>query len=486
MFRVITFFLLFIFTIGMISAQVFDMVVDDDGTGDYTSINEALSAVPNNSSDRTLIFIKNGTYNEKIWLTADKTNVSIIGENVNSVIIDWDDYQGKVVDGASISGADSYTFLVEGEDFYMENLTIKNSAGKVGQAVAIRTIGDRTAFKNCQFLGNQDTYYAHKRRQYNYKCTVEGNTDFIYGDATTVFDSCEIRSVPGGSYITAPADAKLITNFTTGDFYHGLLFRYCNVTAAEGVSDNSVYLGRPWQPRSSSVFIECVLGNHIKPQGWSTWSGDNHLSSVFAEYQSMTPDGELVDVSQRASWSYQLEASKLNRYALKFFLHNSGSISEYWDPVPMVTPLYHPQNLTLQGNTLSWDAVTEAMGYVVCAQDGVLAFTETNSYTMVEAGGLNDYKVLSVDDYGALSDGSVSVNTSIKSVQKDGFEYIFVNNAIHIKERVNIDVFNAKGIKVKTNQNTSFLSLTDEPTGLYIVVLENNMGIKKSFKIVTN
>ncbi|HLW07698.1 MAG TPA: pectinesterase family protein, partial [Marinilabiliaceae bacterium] len=176
--------------------QVYDIVVDAHGTGDFNTIGEAISSIPNNQEKRTLILVKNGVYQEKLIVSSSKTFVSIIGEDVNNVIITWSDYQGK--DG--MFGADSYTLLAEGADFYMENITVVNGYGPGAQAVAIRTTGDRQVFKNCVFKGHQDTYYAHKNRQYNFKCHIEGNTDFIYGDATAVFDSCNIHSIAGGQY----------------------------------------------------------------------------------------------------------------------------------------------------------------------------------------------------------------------------------------------------------------------------------------------
>ena len=252
-------------------AQVYDFVVAKDGSTRYSTIKLALDKVPASSPNRTLIFVKNGVYEEKVWVYANKKNVSIIGESVDGVVISWDDYSGKT---SGMSTADSYTLLVEGDDFYGENLTIKNTAGNVGQAVAVRTTGDRQIFKNCKFIGFQDTYYAHKKRQYNVDCYVEGATDFIFGDATTVFENSTINSVKGGQYITAPNDTKLISTTASGDpFYHGLLFLECLLTADEDVPANSYYLGRPWGAPGSAVYIDCTLGEHIRPAGWSEWNG---------------------------------------------------------------------------------------------------------------------------------------------------------------------------------------------------------------------
>lgn len=474
--------LLFLFLVGAttLSAQVFDMVVDANGGGDYQTLQAAFDAVPANSTTRTLIFVKAGTYTEKVWLKSTKINVSVIGENAETVIIDWNDYQGK--DG--LSGADSYTFLAEGADLYMENITIRNSAGAVGQAVGLRTIGDRQIFKNCKYIGNQDTYYAHKNRQYHYKCFVEGNTDFIYGDATTVFDSCTINSIRGGNYITAPADSKLITQLTTGDFIHGLLFRNCNVTAASNVLDNTVSLGRPWQPKASSVFIKCTLGSHIKPLGWSTWEGTNHLSSVFAEYQNVDENGNLVDVSQRATWSSQLtEAQANNFYSLKFFLRKSFV---EWNPMPVVTSLQAPSAVSVNVKTVSWFAVADAVGYVIYRNNQYLGSTKSTSFvdpSLTED--IATYTVVSVSSDGTLSNGTVGNNNPLstpKVIQKA--TWFIDNNGISTLSPSSIQLFDITGVCVLSASNVNWLAINQLNDGVYILRLTDRQGDRIVKKIV--
>ena len=474
--------LLFVIAFGVLGAfsarsQVFDLVVDAQGNGDYTTIQSALDQIPDNLTTRYLVFVKSGVYQEKVWLKSSKANVSLIGENVEKVIITWDDYQGK--DG--MSGANSYTFLAEGNDLYMENITIKNEAGPVGQAVAIRTTGNCQVFKNCRFLGNQDTYYAHKNRQYNYRCLVEGNTDFIYGDATAVFDSCQINCITGGSYISAPADTKLISHLTTGDFYHGLLFTHCDVTANEDVPSNSFYLGRPWQPNASSVFIQCRLGDHIKPEGWSVWGNDNHLSGTYAEYKNTTPEGELVDVSQRVDWSSQLSDSQVaDYYNLNFFLMKNWIV---WDPTLMTQTLKFPSNLNVVAGILSWDAVPEAIGYVIYRDDSVIGFTTTNNFPDEVGFAVEDYTVLSVSSNGNLSDGSGDGEpTSVIQLTDSEVRVVVVNGELQASAPVDVAIFSLEGKQMIEAKKVTSLSLASLRNGIYIVKIterEGNNIIKK-------
>src|ERR1044072_1384476 len=158
----------------------------------------------------------------------------------------------------------SYTVLVQGNDFYADNLTIQNTAGRVGQAVALHVEGDRATIKNCRLLGNQDTLYlaTESSRQYYQDCYIEGTTDFIFGEATVVFQNCTIKSLIN-SYITAAA--------TRPNQQFGFVFFNCKLIA--DTSATKVYLGRPWRPFAKTVFINCELGSHIVPEGWNPWKG---------------------------------------------------------------------------------------------------------------------------------------------------------------------------------------------------------------------
>jgi pectinesterase len=148
-------------------------------------VQEAINAVSGTNNRRTVIFIKNGIYKEKLTLPATKTNVSFVGEDVNKVILTYDDYASKKNNqGREIGTTGSSSFFIYGDGFTAENITFENSAGPVGQAVAVRVSADRIRFKNCRFLGFQDTLYVHgagaKSRQYYQNCYIEGTTDFIF------------------------------------------------------------------------------------------------------------------------------------------------------------------------------------------------------------------------------------------------------------------------------------------------------------------
>ncbi|MEO6230595.1 MAG: pectinesterase family protein [Ferruginibacter sp.] len=158
--------------------------VAKDGSGDYKYIQDAIDAMRVFPLAPITLYIKNGTYNEKIELPETNTDVTFIGESVEKTIINFDDYSGR----GKLTTFTSYTAKISGNRFIAENITFTNSAGQVGQAVALYVDADKAIFKNCRFLGNQDTIYAsgESSRQLFTDCYIEGTTDFIFGPSTAV------------------------------------------------------------------------------------------------------------------------------------------------------------------------------------------------------------------------------------------------------------------------------------------------------------
>ena len=284
--------------------------VAQDGSGDFKTIQEAVNSFRDHSQERVTLHVKNGIYAEKLVIPAYKPNIHIIGESRAGVIITWDDYSGKPFPpGNDRTGKPlhstytSYTVLVEAPDIILENLTIRNTAGRVGQAVALNVQGDRFVCRNCVLLGNQDTLYAAAEgtRQYYENCLIEGTTDFIFGKSISVFQSCTIKSL-SNSYITAAATPEYQS--------HGFVFFDCTLIADPEAT--KVYLGRPWRPYAQTVFIRCRMGDHILPAGWDNWGNPaNEKTAFYAEYQSTGPGGA---PGQRVAWSRQLTDQEAKSY----------------------------------------------------------------------------------------------------------------------------------------------------------------------------
>lgn len=287
--------------------------VAKDGSGDYKYIQDAIDAMRVYPLAPITLYLKNGVYNEKIELPANNTDVTFIGQNVDSTIIVFNDYSGR----GRLTTFTSYTAKISGNRFRAENITFANNAGHVGQAVALYVDADKAVFKNCKFLGDQDTIFSggETSRQLFTNCYIEGTTDFIFGPATAVFQNCVIKGKTN-SYITAAS--------TTPGKKYGYVFLDCKIIADASVT--KLYLGRPWRAHAKTVFIRTEMPAVIAPEGWNNWSNAENEKTVFyAEYKNT---GAGANTFKRASWSKQLTAKEAEEYTLdKIFASCNPNLS---------------------------------------------------------------------------------------------------------------------------------------------------------------
>jgi pectinesterase len=297
--------ILWIFLLGGTSKSQevkYSMTVAQDGSGDFTTIQAAIDATKAFPDKRITIFVKNGVYHEKVRVPSWNNLLSIIGEDREKTIISRGDYFDQIGRGRN-STFFTYTFLVEADDFYAENLTIENIAGQVGQAVALHVEGNRCAFVNCRILGNQDTLYVSGEgcRQLFRNSYIEGTTDFIFGSATAVFDNCKVMS-KSDSYITAAS--------TPQGAEFGFVFRNCKIESISGVS--KVYLGRPWRIYAKTAFLNCFLGSHILPEGWHNWNKpEAEKTSFYTEFGNSGPG---ANMSKRVLWAHSITSKQAKKY----------------------------------------------------------------------------------------------------------------------------------------------------------------------------
>lgn len=274
----------------------YDIVVAQDGSGDFTSVQQAINAVPDFRKKPTRIFIHNGYYHEKIIIPESKDSLILIGEDKFKTILSYNNYASKPTGfGDQLGTSGSASTYILPANFQAENITFENSAGPVGQAVAVIVRSDKASFENCRFIGFQDTLYTHKAgsRQYYKNCYIEGTVDFIFGASTAYFEGCEIYCKKNG-YITAPS--------TPQDTQHGYVFYKCKIS---GENPNSFYLGRPWRPYGKVAFIECEMSDVIKPEGWNNWGkASNEQTASFMEYKNIGKGGNLLN--KRVSWAKTL------------------------------------------------------------------------------------------------------------------------------------------------------------------------------------
>ena len=276
--------------------------VAKDGSGEFRYIQDAIDAMRVYPLAPITLYIKNGVYNEKIELPATNTDVVFIGESVDKTIIVFNDYSGR----GKHTTFTSFTAKISGNRFRAENITFSNNAGRVGQALALYVDADKAVFKNCRFLGNQDTIFAagESARQLFVDCYIEGTTDFIFGPATAVFKNCTIQAKTN-SYITAAS--------TTPGKKFGYVFFDCKITVDTSVT--KLFLGRPWRAAAKTAFIRCELPKEIAAEGWNNWgNAANEATTVYAEYKNT---GLGADTKGRPAWIKKLTDKEAKEYTVE-------------------------------------------------------------------------------------------------------------------------------------------------------------------------
>ena len=305
----------------------YDIVVAKDGSGNYTTVQAAINAAPSNSTTRTVIYIKNGSYYEVITIPTNKTNLTFIGQSNTGTILTYDNYASKIdpATGQAYGTSNSASIFINGAGFYALNIAFANTAGAVGQAVAVRCTADKAIFKNCRFLGNQDTYYAHSGRAYHESCYFEGTTDFIFGGAIGFFENCDLYS-KGGSSLTAASTAQNIQ--------YGYVFNNCRITGAgTAITD----LGRPWGAYASVTYRNTSMSAAIKAAGWNDWgNAANQATARFSEYSN---SGSGYVPASRPSWVHILTASQATPYTMLNILKANNAnpqVTDNWNPLTTI------------------------------------------------------------------------------------------------------------------------------------------------------
>jgi len=312
--------------------------VATDATAAFTTVQAAVDAAP--STGGALILIAPGTYREIV--TISKPGITLRGATAdpNQTTIVDDHNAGE--NGGTLHSA---TISVYADDFHAEQLTIANDFNRThaqasvgSQALALLLQGDRAVLRHVHLLGNQDTLFAgHKNcmatggidcppaRSFFSDCLIAGNVDFIFGDGAVVFDHCEIRSTThaAGGYITAQS------RVAAGQPGSVFVFNHCTLTAEPGVTN--IFLGRPWRPYATVVFLHTQMGAHIQPAGWHEWhEGETHSleTATYAEFDSTGPGAAAIQQGKREPFSHQLTAAQAESYSATAVL--SGN--DHWDP----------------------------------------------------------------------------------------------------------------------------------------------------------
>lgn len=385
------------------AAPVVEQAAYDYVVSNAKELDAAIAALreSNKTADATrkVVFLKNGkytygtltgSYQHNVSLKENKNNiynVSLIGESKEGVLIEG------TTDGITSSTLD----LGDGTGNYLQDITIRNNydfrSTLKGVSVAMNG-GNKTVLKNVALQASQDTYVTGKRT-YLEDCDIYGTTDFICGGGNIYFERCNlILGNKTGNVISAPS-----TDATTK---WGYVFQNCTVKADEGaplVTDGNWNLGRPWQNEPRTYYLNTKMEVLCSDAGWTNMG---KLTTHFYEYQSYDKDGNLIDLSTRKN-----SPTSLNQYspiltdeeAAQFTLRNVLGGSDSWDAISETKLCAAPEQVTIQENTLSWQAVADARSYVIFKNGEYMGNTTSTSFTIDGAG---NYAVCAANKNGGL------------------------------------------------------------------------------------
>ncbi|KAJ4829971.1 hypothetical protein Tsubulata_025448, partial [Turnera subulata] len=288
------------------SAPQADIVVSKDGSGEFTTIGQALAAAPNRRrSGRFVIRVKAGTYEENVRVGDDLNDIMMLGD------------------------------AVKGRGFIARGITFRNTAGPQNQqAVALRSSSQHSVFYQCSFEGYQDTLYVHAYKQFYRECDIYGTVDIIFGNAAAVFQNCNI-------YVRRPPN-KTNTLTAHGRDKHrqktGISFHNCRVIAASDLkpvqSSVRTYLGRPWKKYSRTVFMKTYLDNLIDPAGWISWNGNFPPSTLYyGEYMNTGPGSSTANRVNWTGYHVITSATEASKFTVAKFIVGGSCQLQWLSPV---------------------------------------------------------------------------------------------------------------------------------------------------------
>lgn len=288
---------------------------------------------PDGKPGRVFIEIAPGVYHERVIVTQNHRNITLLGmgKSPRDVVI-TNSLNARQAGGTFFTE----TVEINGDGFEADNITFENSAGNTGQAVAVADRADRSVFKHCRFLGHQDTLFADYGRQYYVDSYIEGGVDFIFGNATAVFDRDEIHA-NGPGYLTAQSrtSPQQATGYVILDskVTSGVAGALKAEPASAHRRRDTISLGRPWRPYARVIFMRAYLPADIIPSGWSAWGRTPGTPlAYFAEYNDLGPG---ANPKARVPWSHQLSDAQAAEYMPRVFLAGD----DHWDPIAAANTL---------------------------------------------------------------------------------------------------------------------------------------------------
>lgn len=398
--------------------QGYYVVKPNDGGNFLTTLEIANAA--SSSDKRTYVFVPDGTYDlgNAVLTPISGNNISVIGQSMdNTIIVNEAEQEGIGV---------SATFLITGENTYLQDLTLKNAydyykPGFAGRAVVIQDKGKHTVCKNVRMLSYQDTYYSNSNSNFYFENSdIHGTVDFICGEGDVFFNNCTLTVEPrnadgsGECTLTAPS-----TNSSDGNKF-GYVFSGCTI---DSKAEKFNY-GRAWNntPRCAYINTTLLQPERLNENRW-TLGGMNVPADKFVEYNTMDQSGKVISPaslvctftkdSKKNTYETILTAEQAEEYSLE-------TISKSWNWYPATYTAQKSMDvLKADGNKLTWNAVDGALAYAVFRNGEFVGMTTSASYDITE-GNASEYSVRAANECGGFGPGSTTATGISDSVVAGG------------------------------------------------------------------
>lgn len=433
---------------------------------EVSNVDELLAAIEaagkrDDKTKRFRIFLHDGNYKLPASTTATKTgsdgksypdpttyittpNLSFIGESRDGVVITntVPDVEGDNGFGAAnvlegIGKGDVIQLSKTATGTYMQHLTIKSAMGDSrGRDIELNDQSDKTICKDVCLWGYQDTYVSNNEnsRFYFEGGVLRGRTDFLCGKGDVYYNGVILQMCADGGYIAVPSKPK----------QYGYIFKDCEIVGEKSGIDGKYTLGRPWGSGTPiALFIDTKMTVKPSAAGWNEMSGG--WPARFAEYNSTTASGTVIDLKDRKKIFADTHANNPVLTQEEADFHSYSRVmggDDDWDPASIAEQAPAPSNVTIDGNTLTWDDNDYVLCWAVCKNGKVIGFTTEPSYTVEPEVGARTAAVYSVrasNEMGGLGEAvEASSQTAIDNIYSDA-------------EVVSTVYYNLQGMRVAPN-----------------------------------
>ncbi|WP_281336356.1 pectinesterase family protein [Flavobacterium eburneipallidum] len=471
-----------------VTKKKYDFIVGVDGN--FAAAKAAAQAA-SASGERYFIFFPNGQY-DLGNTTGDATqktvigipNVSYIGQSADGVVL----FNEPLAANEGIGTTPTINFLSSSTNIYMQDITILNKMDYrkgvfSGRAVALHDQGNKNIYKNVKLLSNQDTFYTGGNRIYLENSEIHGTVDFIFGGGDVFFNECTIYlENRSGNVITA---ASTTTNW-------GYVFNNCTIDGFD-INNGGYSLGRPWQNSPKVAFLNTTMKKLSKADGWSEWGA---LPSVYAEYNTMTSTGSLVDLSNRktnysngSGGSVVLNPKLTPTQAANYTLDNVLNGVDAWQPKLYTDQITAPV-IAKNATSLTWADNNYVLGWAVMKDDVFVDFVTTNSYTIPNGTSTGKYTVRAANSMGGLGLASNEINLATLGVNENKMLDVkvypnpVVNNQFFVSvpttvENATMELFGLDGkqlLKKEVKNTIEEVNVSGMTSGVYVLKINSNSG----------